>query len=87
MPFNVPKIQHPFGHFDPGYTPLGQMPSSQASLNYMPPSGAVMNSFGGTGLNQSTSDTGYMQWPTAAMMYAHSYEQLRHGVFQVKISF
>lgn len=85
LPFNVQKIQHPFGHFDAGFTPLGPMPRSQASLNYMPPSGAVMNSFGVTGLNQNTSDTGYMQWPTAAMMYAHSYEQLRQGVFQAPV--
>ncbi|XP_010055671.2 R3H domain-containing protein 1 [Eucalyptus grandis] len=85
VPFNMQKIQHPFGHFDAGFTPLGQMPRPQASLNYMPPSGAVMNSFGVTGLNQNTSDAGYMQWPTAAMMYAHSYDQLRHGVFQAPV--
>lgn len=85
MPFNIQKIQHPFGHFDTGFTPLGQMPRSQASLSYMPPSSALMNSFTAAGLNQNAGDGGYMQWPTASMMYAHSYEQLRRGVFQAPV--
>ncbi|KAI4330552.1 hypothetical protein MLD38_028831 [Melastoma candidum] len=62
------KMQHPFGHYDAGFS-MGHTARFQASINCMPHSSTAINS-------------GYVQWPTAAMMYAHSYEQLRHGAFQ-----
>ncbi|KAL4393294.1 hypothetical protein AHAS_Ahas02G0037600 [Arachis hypogaea] len=34
------------------------------------------------GLNQTARDVAYVQWPSAAMMNAHSYDQFRHAVFQ-----
>ncbi|OWM73096.1 R3H domain-containing protein 2-like [Punica granatum] len=82
LPFNMQKIHHPFSHYDSGFAQLGQMPRAPASLSYIPPSSAVMSPFSTTGLSQGTSDAAYMQWPTASVMYAHSYEQFRHGVFQ-----
>ncbi|KAI4381566.1 hypothetical protein MLD38_007627 [Melastoma candidum] len=83
VPIGLQKVQLPFGHYDAGFS-MNQMARSQPSISYVPPSSAVMNSFGAVGLSQTGRDAtpGYMQWPTAAMMYAHSYEQLRHGVFQ-----
>ncbi|KAL2952487.1 hypothetical protein AAZX31_19G113900 [Glycine max] len=38
--------------------------------------------FNQLGLNQTSSEGVYLQWPSAAMMYAHSYDQFRHAVFQ-----
>ena len=77
------KIQPPFLQYDPVYAQqLGQIPRTQTSLSYGPPSGPVMNPFCAMGLNQTSTDAAYMQW-SAAMMYAHSYEQSRHAGFQV----
>lgn len=77
------KIHHPFGHYDTGLA-LGQMPMAPASLNYLPATpSAARSPFCATGVSQGPRDAAYMQWPTASVMYAHSYEQFRHGVFQV----
>ncbi|KAL5546730.1 hypothetical protein UlMin_006417 [Ulmus minor] len=80
--FNMQKIQPPFVQYDPVFAQIGQMPRTQASLSYGPPSTPVMNPFCAMGLNQTSRDAAYMQWSTAAMMYAHSYEQSRHAGFQ-----
>lgn len=80
------KIHHPFGHYDAGFA-LGQMPMAPASLNYIPPPSAAMSPFCMSGVSQGTGDAAYMQWPTASVMYAHSYEQFRDGVFQVGICY
>lgn len=78
-PFNMQKIQPPFVQYDNVLPQLGQMPRTQASLSYRTPIG---NPFCATGLNQTSQDAVYMQWPTSAMMYAQSYDQFRHAVFQ-----
>ena len=82
-PFNIQKIQPPFVQYDAVFSQLGQMPRTQASLSYVPPSSPAINPFCAMGLNQTSSDAAYMQWSTAAMMYAHSYDQFRHTGFQV----
>ncbi|XP_024031003.1 uncharacterized protein LOC21386213 [Morus notabilis] len=81
--FNMQKIQPTFVQYDPVFPQIGQMPGTQTSLSYGPPSSPVMNPFCAMGLNQTSRDAAYMQWSTAAMMYAHSYEQSRHAGFQV----
>ncbi|KMS97573.1 hypothetical protein BVRB_5g125440 [Beta vulgaris subsp. vulgaris] len=60
---------------------MGQIPRAQTSLNYGP-SDPSMSPYCTMGLNQASRDVVYMQWPSLAMMYAHSYEQFRHSVFQ-----
>lgn len=84
--FNMQKIQPPFVQYDPIFSQLGQMPRAQTSLNYSPgPSSPMMNPFCAMGLNQTSRDAAYIQWSTAAMMYAHSYEQSRHAGFQAPL--
>ncbi|KAA8517355.1 hypothetical protein F0562_017639 [Nyssa sinensis] len=78
-PFNMQKFQPPFMQYDTVIPQSGQMPRTQASLGYRTP---VMSPFGDMGLNQTSRDGIYMQWPTPTMMYAHSYDQFRHAVFQ-----
>lgn len=85
LPFNMQSIHHPLGHYDTGFAQLGQIPRPPGSLNNMTPPSAAMSPFCATGLSQGNRDAAYMHWPTASMMYAHSYEQFRHGVFQVSI--
>lgn len=79
VPFNMQKFQPPFVQYDAGFPHLGQMPRTQASLGYRTP---IMGPLCSTGFNQTSRDAVYMQWPTSAMMYAQSYEQFRHAVFQ-----
>uniref|UniRef100_A0A6M2EYV2 SUZ domain-containing protein n=1 Tax=Populus davidiana TaxID=266767 RepID=A0A6M2EYV2_9ROSI len=81
-PFNMQKIPHPFMQYDTGFPQMGQMPRTQASLSYQPAAGPVMSPFCALGSNQTSRDAAYVQWPSAAMMYAHSYEQFRHAAFQ-----
>uniref|UniRef100_A0A5B6YK05 Putative R3H domain-containing protein 2 n=1 Tax=Davidia involucrata TaxID=16924 RepID=A0A5B6YK05_DAVIN len=78
-PFNMQKFQPPFMQYDTVIPQLGQMPRTEASLGYRTP---VMTPFCDMGLNQTSRDAIYMQWPTPAMMYAESYDQFRHAVFQ-----
>ncbi|KAJ1405262.1 SUZ domain [Sesbania bispinosa] len=82
VPFNLPKAQPSFAQYDNTFNQLGQMPQTQASLGYGPPSSPLMSPFGAAGLNQTSRDGAYLQWPSAAMMYAHSYDQFRHAVYQ-----
>ncbi|CAK9165096.1 unnamed protein product [Ilex paraguariensis] len=79
MPSNMQKFQPPFVQYDSVFPQLGQMPRAQASLGYRSP---VMSPFCAMGLNQTTRDAVYMQWPSQAMIYNQSYDQFRHGVFQ-----
>ncbi|KAI4300921.1 hypothetical protein L6164_034247 [Bauhinia variegata] len=81
-PFNLHKVQPSFAQYDTTFNQLGQMSQNQASLGYGPPSGPIMSPFCAPGLNQTSGDPAYLQWPSAAMMYAHSYDQFRHAVFQ-----
>ncbi|KAK4412806.1 R3H domain-containing protein 1 [Sesamum alatum] len=78
-PFNMQKFQPPFVQYDSVFPQLGQMPAPQTSINYRAP---VMSPYCAMGLSQISRDTLYMQWPTPSMMYAQSYDQLRHGFFQ-----
>lgn len=80
-PFSMPKFQPPFVQYDATFTQMGQMPRAQTALNYGP-SDPNMSHYCAMGLNQASRDAIYMQWPSPAMMYAHSYEQFRHSVFQ-----
>ncbi|KAK6127189.1 hypothetical protein DH2020_039073 [Rehmannia glutinosa] len=78
-PFNMPKFQPPFVHYDSIYPQVGQMPAPQASLNY---GSHVMSPYCAMGFNQTSRDALYMQWPTQSMMYAQSYDHLRHAFYQ-----
>lgn len=82
-PINVPKYPPPFMQYDSVIPRLGQMPVAQASINYRSP---VMSPYHAMGLNQTSRDALYMQWPTQSMMYAHSYDHMRQTFFQVGIS-
>ncbi|KAJ7972072.1 putative R3h domain containing protein [Quillaja saponaria] len=82
VPFNTLKVQAPFAHYGSGFSQLGQMPQAQASLNYGPTPAAVMSPFCAMGINHTSTEAACVQWPSAAMMYAHSYDQFRHDVFQ-----
>ncbi|KAM7258577.1 hypothetical protein ACFE04_014318 [Oxalis oulophora] len=81
-PFNWQNIQVPFvPQYDAaGFPQMVQMARSQASPNYGPLTNPVMSPFG---MNQMPRNAAYVQWPTSAMMYAHSYDQFRQAVFQV----
>ncbi|TXG70199.1 hypothetical protein EZV62_005134 [Acer yangbiense] len=83
-PFNMQKVQVPFMQYDASFPQMGQIPGTQASVSYRPTASPVMSPFCAMGLNvnQTPMDAAYMQWPSTAMMYAHSYEQFRHAVFQ-----
>lgn len=81
-PFNMQKVQLPFVQYDTGFPQLGQMPRTQTSVSYRPHATPAMSSFCAAGSNQTSRDAAYVQWPSAAMMYAHSYDQFRDAVFQ-----
>lgn len=74
MPY-VQKFQQPYLFSQPS-----QMAGMQAAVNYRNP---FMTPFCAPVLNQTSRDGVYLQWPSQSMMYAHSYDQLRHTVFQV----
>nr|DAD42945.1 TPA_asm: hypothetical protein HUJ06_001175 [Nelumbo nucifera] len=80
-PFNIQSFQPSFMQYESGF-PLNQLQSTQTSFSYRPSNPAV-GQFCSVGLNQTSRDPMYMHWPSPAMMYAQSYEQLRHAVFQV----
>ena len=84
-PFNLPQIQPSFAQYDTTFNQLGQMSQTQASasLAYGPHSSPIMSPFGAARLNQTPRDAAYLQWPSAAIMYAHSYDQFRNTAFQV----
>lgn len=82
-PFNMQKVQLPFMQYDTGFPQFSQIPRTQASLSFRPPSSPVMSPYCAVGPNQTSVEAAYMQWPSAAMMYAHSYEQFRQAAFQV----
>lgn len=77
-PFDMQNFQAPVQYCN-GFPQLGQMPRTQASISYRTP---VMRPFSVAGLNQTSGDAVYMQWPTSTMMYAQSYDQFMHAVFQ-----
>lgn len=81
-PFSMPNFQPPYVQYDVGFPQMAQIPRAQTSINYGPSSDPSMNQYCTMGLNQGSRDAVYMQWPSPTMMYAHSYEQFRHSVFQ-----
>ncbi|XP_058079832.1 uncharacterized protein LOC131228027 [Magnolia sinica] len=78
-PFTM--LHPPFVQYKTGYPQLGQLPGTQASMNYRP-SNTVMNPFCTVGSNQPPRDPVYLHWPSPAMMYAQSCEHFRQAVFQ-----
>ncbi|XP_057437901.1 uncharacterized protein LOC130730042 [Lotus japonicus] len=82
VPFNVQITQPSFAQYDTTFNQLVQMPPTQASLGYIPPSSPIMSPFCNGGLNQTPRDPAYLQWPSPTIMYAHSYDQFRHAVYQ-----
>ncbi|XP_043723072.1 R3H domain-containing protein 1 [Telopea speciosissima] len=76
--FNIQGFQPSFMQYESGFPHL---PRTQTSSSYGP-SSPVMNPFCAMGLNKIPGDGVYMQWPNPAMIYAESYEQLRHACFQ-----
>ncbi|GFP85011.1 hypothetical protein PHJA_000644900 [Phtheirospermum japonicum] len=60
--------------------PFVQYDSVLPQVNYRAP---MISPYCAVGLNQNPGDALYMQWPSQSMMYAQSYDQLRHAaVFQ-----
>ncbi|XP_042513833.1 R3H domain-containing protein 1-like [Macadamia integrifolia] len=77
---NIQGFQPSFMECESGFP---QLPRTQTSPSYTS-SGPVMSPFCAMGLNQTPRDAVYMQWPTnPAMVYAETYEELRHACFQV----
>jgi hypothetical protein len=82
VPFNLPNAQPSFAQYDTTFNQLGQMPQTQPSLGYGLPSTPMMSPFVTPALNPTSGDGAYLQWPSPTMMYAHSYDQFRHAVYQ-----
>ncbi|KAH0723329.1 hypothetical protein KY290_006679 [Solanum tuberosum] len=78
-PFDVQKFQPPYVHYDAVFPQMSQLPSAQASPNYRNP---VLSPYHAMGFSQTPNDGVFMQWPTQSMIYAHSYDQVRHAFFQ-----
>lgn len=79
--FNIQKMQPPY--YEMGFTGYNQIPNAPAPLNFGPPTSSILSPYGTAVLHQPSRDAMYMQWPNAAMMYAHSYEQFRNASLQV----
>lgn len=78
-PFDVQKFQPPYVHYDAVFPQVSQLPNAQASPNYRNPS---LGPYHAMRFNQTSNDGVFMQWPTQSMIYAHSYDQVRHAFFQ-----
>ncbi|KAK8514603.1 hypothetical protein V6N13_103235 [Hibiscus sabdariffa] len=81
-PYNMQKVQLPFVQYDSAFPQLGQIASTQAPLGYGVPARPAVSPFCYMGLNQTPRDGPYVQWPSANMVYSHSYDQFMHAVFQ-----
>nr|XP_043609813.1 uncharacterized protein LOC122581635 isoform X2 [Erigeron canadensis] len=79
LPLTLPKFQPQCVQYDAVIPHLAQTPNAQAPLGFRSP---PMNPYAVMGLNHVSRDAVYMQWPSHSMMYAHSYDQFRHAVFQ-----
>ncbi|KAL7097679.1 hypothetical protein ACP275_10G159000 [Erythranthe tilingii] len=80
-PLSIHNFPPPFIQYSSGFQQMGhQILAPQAPVNYRTP---TMSPYCEMGLNQNPPGNGlYMQWPTQSMMYAQSYDQLRHAYFQ-----
>ncbi|KAK8588847.1 hypothetical protein V6N13_087744 [Hibiscus sabdariffa] len=81
-PYNMQRVQLPFVPYDSAFPQLGQIASTQSPLGYGVPARPAMSPFCDMGLNQTPRDGPHIQWPSANMMYSHSYDQFMHAVFQ-----
>ncbi|KAG1365489.1 R3H domain-containing protein 1 [Cocos nucifera] len=73
-------LQPPFLQYEARISQFGPLPRNQIPMNYNW-SSPTMNRYCSFGCNQTTEGV-YMQWPNPTMMYANSYENFRHAVFQ-----
>ncbi|ESQ44414.1 hypothetical protein EUTSA_v10006048mg [Eutrema salsugineum] len=80
--FNIQQMQSPY--YEMGFTGYNHIPNTHASFNFGPPASSIMSPYGTTVLHQPSTDAMYMQWPNAAMMYAHSYDQFRNASLQAQ---
>ncbi|KAM5578103.1 hypothetical protein ABKV19_008433 [Rosa sericea] len=78
-PFSMQKFQPQFLQYEVG---LSQMPRTLPSISYGAPSTPAMSPFCAMGSSQTSREATYIQWPNAAMMYAHPYDQFRQAVIQ-----
>lgn len=77
-------LQPSFMQYDPGFHQLNNFSRAQTShLNYMPSN--IMTSYSPIGCNQNSPDAVYMQWPTPSMVYAQSYDPIRHAVYTAPV--
>lgn len=74
---------HPsFLQYEPVFHQLDQFPRThQTSVSYMT-SESQVTPFSAVGCNHTSPDAAYMQWPSPAMMYAHSYDHFRQAICQ-----
>ncbi|EOA25601.1 hypothetical protein CARUB_v10018949mg [Capsella rubella] len=79
-PFNIQQMPTPY--YEMGFTGYNQIPSTPAFLGFRPPSSSITSPYGTTILNHASRDAMYMQWPNAAMLYAHPYEQFMNASLQ-----
>lgn len=80
LPLSLPKFQPPGVQYDPLMPHVGVGPTQNAQVPLYRNSG--MNQYAVVGMNHMPRDAVYMQWPSQSMMYAHTYDQFRHAVFQ-----
>ncbi|XP_062007585.1 uncharacterized protein LOC133724756 [Rosa rugosa] len=78
-PSSMQKFQPQFLQYKVG---LSQMPRTLPSISYGAPSTLAMSPFCAMGSSQTSREATYIQWPNAAMMYAHPYDQFRQAVIQ-----
>ncbi|KAJ0976116.1 hypothetical protein J5N97_018081 [Dioscorea zingiberensis] len=74
-------VQPPLMQYEASFPQLAQLPGVQSSVSYGQPN-PVISPLPAFGCNQTSRDAVYMQWPSTAMFYAHSYEHFRHAVVQ-----
>ncbi|KAE8694733.1 hypothetical protein F3Y22_tig00110776pilonHSYRG00016 [Hibiscus syriacus] len=61
---------------------FSQIASNQPPLSYGVPARPTVSPFCDMGLNPTSRDGAYMQWPSASMMFFHPYDHFRHSVTQ-----
>ncbi|KAJ6835016.1 cAMP-regulated phosphoprotein 21-like isoform X2 [Iris pallida] len=79
------SVQPSFLQYEPVFHQLDQFPRThQTSVRYMT-SESPVTPFSAVGCNHTSPDAAYMQWPSPAMMYAHSYDHFRHAIYQAPV--